>query len=119
MPTNRRRRARGRNVLTLDHLTFAEEFAFVAGWYPAVVVDGYYQPAKPDSWKTWGEFFSDYALVREELIAAYGATYPHMGEPWAEKPYQTWRAHGIVPDPPHIIGPLSVEYAHMERTGAR
>lgn len=77
MPTTRRRRARGRTVLTLDALDFRDLLSLSSGWVPG---------RGATRWRTWGQFFADYGVLRGEFLEFMAGQHaPRLpGLPFAE-----------------------------------
>lgn len=66
MPTKRRRIMRGSTRLSLADFTIADLLAFIAGW--SVPETDFAR--NRSRWQTWEEYMSDYAAVRDELMAS-------------------------------------------------
>ena len=90
MPTTRKRRARGRAVLTLDSLSLPALLTLrVGGWRPP----GEGEEARGGPWRSWAELDSDYAAVRQDFLESDWASLPGGELPFAERRYQEGDNH--------------------------
>jgi hypothetical protein len=91
MPTTRKRRSRGRAILTMDSIDIPDILSLLAGWRPPQN-----DIEARSRWSTWPEFFGEYELLRDEFLAfEWTVNMIERGEPiFAEEEYQCWLAAG-------------------------